>query len=135
MINFGAHLKVSTDLSVGTDVGIGDYSRINGPTEIGNHVMIGPNVAIYRVNHGMKLDRPMSQQPMTTPTLLQIEDDVWLGDGAIIFPGCTRIGRGSIIGASAVVTHDIPEYSIVVGNPGKIIKDRRTIELRGIYEN
>lgn len=109
---------------MGYDVGIGDYSRINGPTTLGNHVMIGPAVAIYRSNHGMGLDKPMSQQPMTKAVELLIEDDVWLGDGVIILPGCTKIGKGSIIGARAVVTHDIPEYSIVVGNPCKIIKRR-----------
>lgn len=123
-INFGTRLRISTDISVGYDVGIGDCSRINGPTTLGNHVMIAPNVAIYRSNHGMALDKPMSQQPMTKSVELLVEDDVWLGDGAIILPGCTKIGKGSIIGARAVVTHDIPEYSIVVGNPCKIIKRR-----------
>lgn len=124
MINFGTHLRISTDVSVGIDVGFGDYTRINGPVEIGNHIMFGPNVAIYRSNHGMETDRPMSLQAMTRPICLIIEDDVWIGDGAIILPGCTKIGQGSIIGARAVVTHDVPKWSVVAGNPGKVVKSR-----------
>lgn len=124
IINFGTNVKMSTDISVGYDVGIGDNSRIRGPVEIGNHVMMGPSVVIYRSNHGMALDKPMSQQAITTPVELQIEDDVWLGDGAIILPGCKRIGKGSIIAARAVVTRDVPDYAVVGGNPAKIIKIR-----------
>ncbi|HOA81763.1 MAG TPA: DapH/DapD/GlmU-related protein, partial [Defluviitaleaceae bacterium] len=51
-----------------------------------------------------------------------IEDDAWIGAGAIILPG-VRIGRGAVIGAGAVVTRDIPEYSIAVGVPAKPTKD------------
>lgn len=57
-----------------------------------------------------------------------IEDDVWIGQGAIILSGVT-IGRGSVIGAGAVVAKDIPPYSIVVGNPGKVIKKRFSDEI------
>ena len=124
-VNFGKALRISTDISTGIDVGIGDYSRINGPVDMGNHIMIGPNVAIYRTNHGFsKTDVPMSKQNMTSPIPLIIEDDVWVGDRAIITPGCHKIGHGSIIAAGAVVTKDIPPYSIVGGNPSKIIKSR-----------
>ena len=52
-----------------------------------------------------------------------IEDDVWIGTRAIILPG-TRIGKGSIIGAGSVVTKDVPQYSIVGGNPARILKTR-----------
>lgn len=50
-----------------------------------------------------------------------IEDDVWIGFGATIFKG-VKIGKGAIIGANTVITHDISEYSVVVGNPAKVIK-------------
>lgn len=50
-----------------------------------------------------------------------IEDDVWIGFGSTILKG-VRIGRGSIVGANTVVTHDVPEYSVVVGNPAQVIK-------------
>ena len=125
VVNFGKALRVSTDISTGIDVGIGDYSRINGPVDMGNHIMLGPNVAIYRANHGfMNTKIPMSLQPMSKSVLLTIEDDVWIGDRAIITPGCRVIGTGAIIAAGAVVTKDVPPYTIVGGNPAKIIKKR-----------
>ena len=56
---------------------------------------------------------------------LEIGHDVWIGARAIVLPGCTRIGAHSIIGAGAVVTHDVPDYAIVGGNPAKIIRMRK----------
>ena len=50
-----------------------------------------------------------------------IEDDVWLGFRSIILPGIS-LGKGSVVGAGAVVTKDVPPYAVVVGNPGRIIK-------------
>jgi acetyltransferase-like isoleucine patch superfamily enzyme len=52
-----------------------------------------------------------------------IEDDVWVGARAIILPGVT-IGHGSVIGAGAVVAKSVPPYSIVVGNPGRVVRSR-----------
>ena len=54
---------------------------------------------------------------------IKIEDDVWIGAGAIILDGVT-IGRGSVIGAGAVVTKNIPPYSVAVGVPARVIKKR-----------
>lgn len=56
---------------------------------------------------------------------LEICEDVWIGSRAIILPGCKRIGAHSIIGAGAVVTHDVPDYAIVGGNPAKVIRMRK----------
>jgi galactoside O-acetyltransferase len=53
-----------------------------------------------------------------------VEDDVWLGSGAIVLDG-VHIGRGSVIGAGAVVTEDLPPYSIAVGSPARVVRDRR----------
>ena len=53
-----------------------------------------------------------------------IGDDVWIGDGVMILTGCTSIGNGCVVGARTVVTKDVPPYSIIVGNPGKIVKYR-----------
>ncbi len=52
-----------------------------------------------------------------------IQDDVWIGERAIILPGVT-IGRGAIVGAGAVVTNDVPDYAVVAGNPAKVVRRR-----------
>jgi galactoside O-acetyltransferase len=79
------------------------------------------------VNHVFDdLQRPIREQGITAQGIV-IEDDVWLGAGVTVVDGVT-IGRGSIIGAGAVVTTDIPPYSIAVGIPAKPVKDRRQLD-------
>ena len=56
---------------------------------------------------------------------IEIEDDVWIGARAIILNGCNHIGSHSIIGAGAVVTKDVPDYSIMAGNPARVVKFRK----------
>lgn len=125
-VNFGKKIRMSTDVTIGRNSGIGDNAFIGGPVDIGDNVMMGPDVRIYRSNHESKrTDIPMIEQGMTEQTRLIIGNDVWIGDGAIILPSCKKIGDGSIIGARAVVTKDIPDYSIVVGNPGRVVKKRK----------
>ncbi|MEY8198191.1 MAG: hypothetical protein RPS47_03005 [Colwellia sp.] len=55
---------------------------------------------------------------------LVIEDDVWIGDGVIITPSVSCIGRGAVVGAGAIVTKDVPRYAVVCGNPAVVIKYR-----------
>lgn len=90
------------------------------PVRIGDRVLIGPAVQIYAATHpveagvrreGLELGRPVT-----------IGDDVWIGGGAIILPG-VRVGSGSIIGAGAVVTKDVPESVAVAGNPARVIRE------------
>lgn len=68
---------------------------------------------------------PISSQGVLPDTPLEIGEDVWIGTRAIILPGCKRIGAHSIIGAGSVVTHDVPDYAIVAGNPAKVIRMRK----------
>jgi len=71
-------------------------------------------------------DAPIGSEPETeTNTPLEICGDVWIGARVIVLPGCKRIGAHSIIGAGAVVTHDVPDYAIVGGNPAKVIRMRK----------
>jgi carbonic anhydrase/acetyltransferase-like protein (isoleucine patch superfamily) len=63
-----------------------------------------------------------------------IEDDVWIGHNAMILPGCRRIGRGAIIGAGAVVTRDVPRYTIVAGNPARPLRERFAPEMQDALE-
>ena len=88
---------------------------------------MGPEVLIYRQHrHGFKrTDISMREQDDIETRPLAICDDVWIGRRAIILPGCSRVGRGAIIGAGAVVARDVPDYAIYAGNPAKEIRKRK----------
>jgi len=116
-------------ITIGRNCFLGEYNVIRGQggVTIGNDVYTGPMVKIVAVNHVFdSLDRPIREQGVTAQGIV-IEDDVWLGAGVTVVDGVT-VGRGSIIGAGAVVTSDIPPYSIAVGIPAKPVKDRRDLD-------
>jgi maltose O-acetyltransferase len=111
-------------VALGDRSGIGIDCRLYGPVTIGSDVMMGPEVVIYASSHDFsEVDRPMIQQGFVEDRPVTIEDNVWIGTRAVILPGVT-IGQGSVIGACAVVTRDIPPFSVVVGNPGRVVKSR-----------
>lgn len=86
---------------------------------------MGPECVIYTQNHKhSNIDIPMIDQGFEEIRPVHIMDDVWIGSRVIILPGVT-IGKGCIIAAGSVVTKSIPDYSIVGGVPGKVIKSRR----------
>jgi acetyltransferase-like isoleucine patch superfamily enzyme len=122
------------NITVGDDVFIGNganFSATESYILIGNKVMFGPNVTIMTGDHNTSVigsfmydvleKRPSDDLPVV------IEDDVWIGTGAIILKG-VHIGRGSIIAAGAVVNQDILPYSVYGGAPAKRIKVRWNIE-------
>lgn len=95
----------------------------NGGVEIGDNVLVAAHTTINSVSHSSeRCDIPINDQPVLSDPVL-IEDDVWIGLNAVILQGIT-IGRGSIIGAGAVVTRSIPPWSIAVGVPAKVIGKR-----------
>ncbi|MEI5671653.1 acyltransferase [Nocardioides sp. CCNWLW212] len=121
-VSFGKGDRVS----IGDRSGIGQNSRLDGPVEIGRDVMMGPEVMIFALGHEFSdISRPMIRQGMTVPDPVVILDDVWIGARAIILPGVT-VGRGAVVAAGAVVTKDVPAFSVVGGNPAKILKSRKT---------
>ncbi|MBT2724003.1 acyltransferase [Bacillus sp. ISL-46] len=100
-----------------------NYIGPAGYISIGNNVMLGPNVSMSSENHiYINTEKPIKEQGVERKGIF-IEDDCWIGTGAIILDG-VRIGRGSVVAAGSVVTKDIPPYSIVAGIPAKIIKSR-----------
>ena len=116
-------------IEIGEDCFIGEFNVIRGQggVKIGNGVYTGPMVQIVAVNHVFSNpDRPIREQGITAHGIV-IEDDVWLAANVVVVDGVT-IGKGSIIGAGAVVTTDIPPYSIAVGTPARRIRDRREID-------
>ncbi len=94
-----------------------------GRIEIGRNVMIASRVGIFDNDHGHEnVQIPMNQQGYVVAAVT-IEEDVWIGFGAIILKGVT-IGKGSIVAAGAVVSKDVPAFSIVAGIPAKVIGTR-----------
>ena len=96
-----------------------------GSISIGDDVMCGPKVIMWSRDHAVfDLDIPMKQQGHVDGEIA-IEDDVWIGAGAIILKG-VRIRHGAIVAAGSIVTKDVEAFAIVGGNPAKLIGDRRT---------
>lgn len=109
---------------IGNNSGIGVNCKIQRNVKIGNYVMMGEDVIIITNTH--KFDDcniPMAMQGFENLPVT-IGDDVWIGSRVMILPG-VKIGKGSIIGAGAVVSKDVPEYSIVGGVPAKLIRSRK----------
>ncbi|MGE4489130.1 MAG: DapH/DapD/GlmU-related protein [Kiritimatiellales bacterium] len=114
-------------LLLGDNSNIGPYSWIgcSGYIEIGDNVMMGPRVSLLAENHNFdRTDVLMKAQGVCRKGIC-IEDDVWLGANCSVLDGVT-IGRGSVIATGAVVTKDVPPYSVVGGVPAKILKNRLT---------
>ena len=104
-------------LKIGDNSGLGVRCEINGEVEIGNNVMMGPDVVIYTQNHAFRYKNILiMNQGYYSSQKVVIGDDVWIGRRVILLPG-VHIGKGAVIGAGAVVAKDIPEYAIAVGNP------------------
>lgn len=124
-VNIERGAMFSARTSLGDYSGIGVNARINGTCTIGNYVMMGADVTVITHNHVFdRTDIPMMDQGFEEERPVVIGNDVWIGDKVTILPG-VNIGDGSIIGAGAVVTHDVEPYSIVGGVPAKLIKMRK----------
>lgn len=123
-INIEKGATFSQRLRCGDNSGLGLNCKIQGAVTIGNNVMMGPDVLIYTTNHEFRnKDIPMQQQGYQQERPVSIGNDVWIGARVIILPGVT-IGDGCVIGAGAVVTKDVPAYSVCAGNPAKVVKER-----------
>ena len=113
-------------------VAIGSHCRFGqnvfitggGGVHIGSWVSVGPDVKLWSVNHRFEdPDVPIQLQGWDLKPVI-IEDDVWLAANVFVMPGVT-IGRGSVISACAVVNRSVPPYSLVAGNPGRVVGWRR----------
>ncbi len=127
----------STNFEV--EVGLYSYGcfdrwRIPPRTRIGRYCSLAKSVRILDANHPMdgltthpflyEAKWGVIAEDRVDPAWLVIEDDVWIGHNAVITPGCKFIGRGSIIGSAAVVTRDVPAYSVMAGLPAKLLRKR-----------
>ncbi|MDE3143011.1 MAG: acyltransferase [Bacteroidota bacterium] len=100
---------------------IGMGNTIIGPITIGNNVIFAQNIVASALNHEYRdINVPIHEQKVLKAAIV-IEDDCWIAANAVITSGVT-IGKHSVVAAGAVVTKNIPPYSVVVGNPAKVIK-------------
>lgn len=136
------------------DVEIGRYTSLNGPNtdilaetnkiKIGSFCSIASGVRIQEYYHEYRrttsyfinrhIFKENENQDIFSKGDIIIEDDVWIGANVIVLSGI-KIGRGAIIGAGSIVTKDIPSYSIVGGNPAKVIKKRFSQDTINELEN
>ncbi len=140
-ITFGDHVTIGRFAMIrpsgyyGREIGeglrVGDYSNIgpycyigcSGRIEIGTNVLMSPRVSMYAEDHNFaRYDLPIKQQGVTRRSIV-VEDDCWLASNSIILAG-VRVGKGAIVAAGAVVTRDVPPYSIVAGVPARVIGQR-----------
>lgn len=116
-------------IELGDNVFLGPGTELYGAGEIkiGNGVIFAPDVCIYSRTHNF--DSPdLKALPYDNRMLVSkvfIGDYVWIGKRVIILPG-VKIGKGAVIGAGSIISKDIPDYAIAVGNPAKIIKYRNS---------
>lgn len=117
----------NSGINIGSGVHINDHCCFygRGSIEIGNNVLIGPGVTITSVQHSFSdndRNKLIIEQPEKIRKVL-IEEDVWIGAHVVILPGI-KIGKGAVIGACAVVTKDIPQYSVAWGVPASAKRTR-----------
>lgn len=113
-------------LIVGDDFYMGPHGFIGagGGIKIGKRVVVGAYVQLLAENHNFSdASKPICEQGVTRKGI-QIEDDVWIGNNVIVLDG-VKIGAGSVIAAGSVVTKDVLSFSVVAGNPAKLIKMRK----------
>lgn len=119
-----AGCQVGGDLSLGSKCSLNANAVARGKITIGNGVRIATGAQILGFNHGHDdLEKLIYQQPVTSKGIC-IGDDVWIGANAVILDG-VKIGSHAIVAAGAIVTHHVPDWAIVGGNPAKVIRDRR----------
>ena len=128
--NLGANSVIEDFATVNNGVGhvnighhtiVGMGNVIIGPVTIGNEVMLAQNIVISGLNHGYEDVTISPRQQKEICKQIIISDDVWIGSNVVITAGVT-LGKHCIIGAGSVVTKDIPEFAVAVGNPAKVIK-------------
>lgn len=126
--NWGRFTHVGDDVYVNFNLTLVDDTDIH----IGNNVLIGPNVTIDAGTHPIHPELRRKAAQYNLPIV--IEDNVWIGAGAIILPG-VRIGENTVIGAGSVVTKDIPANVIALGSPCKVMREINEHDLNYYHKN
>ena len=109
---------------IGAQTYVNRYTILDahGELHIGRHVMIGPHCYLTDADHGTVPESSVLSQPMRLAPVI-VEDEAWIGAHVIVLPG-VRIGRGAVVGATSVVTTDVPAFAVVVGRPARVLRYR-----------
>lgn len=122
-VYIGGNAYVTGDLEAGADSTINPFAVVRGRVTLGAAVRIGAYSSLLAFNHGFAPDQPVFKQPHTSKGIV-VGDDVWIGSNVTVLDG-VRVGAHAVIGAGAVVTKDIPDWGVAVGNPARVVRDRR----------
>ncbi len=126
--SIGRHVELHPQggfIRIGNDCSVHNFVTMFGAggITIGDDCRIATGVLIVAFNHRFDdAARPIRTQSITTRGVI-VESDVWIGARVILLDGVT-VGQGSVIGAGSVVTRDVPRYSVVVGNPARVVSHR-----------
>jgi maltose O-acetyltransferase len=115
-VEYGYNVSVGR----GTFVNSGAVFLDVAPITIGERVLVGPSVQLLTSYH--PLDVAGRRKQLTHGRPITIGDDAWIGAGSIILAGVT-IGAGVVVGAGSVVTKDVPAFTLVVGNPARVVRE------------
>ena len=106
---------------IGSETRIGIGSVLIGPVNVGSNVRLAQNVVVSALNHNYSdVSKPISKQGITINEVY-IGDETWIGANSVVLPG-VFIGKHCVIAAGSIVTKNIPSYSVVAGNPAKVVK-------------
>ena len=109
------------DVLVGANSRVGIGSILIGPVSVGNQVIIAQHVVISGLNHGYQdIHVPIRLQPVNILPVV-LDDECWVGSNSVITAG-VQIGKHAIVAAGSVVTKNVPAFSVVAGNPARVIK-------------
>jgi acetyltransferase-like isoleucine patch superfamily enzyme len=131
LIEVGHGSQIAADCFLHGPIRLGESVSINqgvimdggrAGIEIGDHSRIAARCTLYAFNHGMAMDALIREQPVISRGI-RIGRDVWIGANVGIVDGVT-IGDGAVVGMGSVVTRDVAPYTVVAGNPARLIRSR-----------
>lgn len=126
--DYGSHIEVGKNFFANYNCTIIDVAKV----KIGDNCQMAPNVAIYTAGHPL---HPVSRNSMYEYGIsVTIGDNVWIGGNTVIMPG-VHIGSNTVIGAGSVVTKDIPDWVVAVGNPCRVLRQITEDDKKYYYKN